>query len=144
MHHISGCLPVSTMIQGWREFVLIRFIFVVGENIKEIIHTTTGIIWIYSVLAAPEQFMAFMSLKFVYFSALVSCVEFDCLGLLPPSLSGPSVVWLRLAVRVWECQWLSVCHAVRRIRSVCKLRSRKSSETFSFSNWEQNNNTGNV
>ena len=39
-------------------------------------------------------------------------------------------VWLRVAVLVWECQWLSVCHAVRRRVSVCNLRSRESLVTL--------------
>lgn len=73
-----------------------------------------------------------------FFSALLPCVEFDCSGgrSFPPSTVCSVqawcvclAVWLRLAVLVWECQWLSVCHAVRRIRSECSLGSRKSSET---------------
>lgn len=114
MHHISGCLPVSTMIQGWR-VCIDTFNFCCRREHKGTIHTTTGIIWIYFVLAAPEQFMAFMNLKYVcYFSALVSCVEFVCLGLLPPSLpqrserdvtqTGSPNVRVSVAQRVSCCQ----------------------------------------
>lgn len=80
---------------------------------------------------------------------LLFCLVWNLIvrGLLLPSLCSVQAwcvcltVWLRLAA-LRECQWLSVCRAVKRIRSECILRSRKSSQTWT--NQEQHASTSEV
>ena len=85
----------------------------------------------FSVGCAETVFVVNLSLT--YFFAPPSRVEFGSSGLLPPSQPCAQskhcvclTVWLSVAVLVWECQWLSVCHAVSRRSSLYNLRSRNS------------------
>lgn len=97
--------------------------------------------------AAVKEFLSFKWVLNGFFCPYVLCGIWQFRA--APSLSILCSVralcvyltaWLRVAVPVWECQWLSVCHVVRGKRSVWNLRSRKSLVTLI--NWEQHDSSG--
>ena len=140
---IWGCLPVS--YEGFRVAVRLTSLGRIypwwkeEKNMEPVWPTTNaGIIWMNSVWAALKQFSSFNWVLNVF--SLPFCLVWNlavrgCSLPLNPVCSVRALcvclaVWLRVAVLVWECQRLSVCHAVRRRSSVCNVRSRKSSLTL--------------
>ena len=142
--------------------VWVGFLLVIRKGQK---HADTGLIWMNSMWATLEQFL---SLKWCTLSALLSCVKFGSSGLLPPSLPLTQskhcvcvrvcacvfdcvcvcvcvcvyvslTMWVRVAVPVWECQWLSMCQTVRR-RSSVKIKELISG--IGLTKWQQRDSSG--
>lgn len=155
MHHIRGCLPVS---YEWFRVVLsltsVGRIYPCCEEEKtiETVWPTAGIIWMNSVWAAMNQFLSFNWVLNVFFLPFCLVWNLAVRGCSLP-LSLPSAqsehcvlsltVWLTVAVPVWECQRLRVCHAVRTRSSVSNLKIEEIISDFGLTNWEQHDSSGN-
>lgn len=73
-----------------------------------------------SVWAALKQFLCFKCVLKVFFSTLLSCVEFGSSGLLPPSQPSAQSEHC-VYVCLCDSQWLSWCETVS--SSVCVMLS---------------------